>query len=536
MAKERIVQQPPSSPVQAHFSQLPKADVERSTFDRSHAWKGTMNAGKIIPILVDEVLPGDTYETNTTAFLRLATPIKPFMDNVMADIHYFFVPNRLVWDNWQKFMGERDKPSDDPSTLTIPRGSTSQDLSETVFDYMGFPIQGTSGVNIQFNELPLRAYQLIWNEWYRDQNLQDSITVSKDNAGQTWTQFMPLDRGKRKDYFTSALPWPQKGDPVFLPLGVQAPIEWRVGVTDNEKIFLNEFGTTGQANGRKMTSDPTGDAVFAGPKNPSDYQAPNLFANLQDATAATINDIRTAFQIQRLLERDARGGTRYIEIILSHFNVQSPDFRLQRPEYLGGSSGHINVNPVASTTGYTVQSQDVPQGNLSATATGVAKAGFKQSFTEHGYVFAFLSIRADLTYQNGLERMWDRRTRYDFYWPALSHLGEQAIKNKEIYMGHTAADENTWGYQERYAEYRYKPGRVTGKFRSDANGSLDVWHLATDYKALPALNGEFIKENPPINRVIAVQNEPQFIADVWHKMQCTRPMPVYSVPGFVDHF
>lgn len=532
---EKIVQQPATSSAQKHFSQLPAADTERSTFDRSHGYKTTIDAGYLYPIYVDEVVPGDTFKMNTTIFARLATPLKPIMDNMQCDIHYFFVPNRLVWDNWHNFLGERVNPDDNPDDYSIPKQTIAlNSIAGTVADYFGLP-QTTGNTVVSVTDLPFRGYKLIYNDWYRDQNLEDSIPIDKgDTSAGNYT---PYRRNKRKDYFTSSLPWPQKGDPVYLPLGSQAPVGPnsslpKLSGTQNVMTFKTNTGAA-PANGMLGIATQglnRGDGTLG--SSPAALYPDNLWADLTEATAATINDIRTAFQIQKLLERDARGGTRAIEIILNHFNVQVPDMRLQRPEYLGGGTGSISINPVASTAPL----EAAPQANLAATGTGVIKGGFNHSFVEHGYVFGIMSVRADLTYQNGVERFWTRSTRYDFYWPSLAHLGEQAVKNIEIYANGDTTDDETWGFQERYAEYRYRPGRITGKFRSNDPETLDVWHLAQDFDDLPNLNKAFIQEDPPVDRIIAVQDEPHFLVDAWHSLHCTRPMPVYSVPGLVDHF
>ena len=509
---------------QEQFARISNPKISRSTFDRSHGYKTTIDAGSLYPIFFDEALPGDTMNLRSNIFGRMSTPLTPIMDNLYIDVHYFSVPCRLIYDNWEKLNGAQDNPADSTDFLTpqvtVPTTTGYGELS--LADYFGIPTKVDGFTHSAFW---FRAYNLIWNEWYRDENLQDSVTVNKDNGPDAATDYAILPRGKRKDYFTSSLPWAQKADPVSIPLGTSAPIYGANmdfdGVDDN-----NNRAQVLDAPGGNLRGLSTAANILYGTN--TDYGTGQLLADLTNATAATINSLRDAFRLQELYERDARGGTRYTEILHAHFGVTSPDARLQRPEYLGGGSRPITTLPVAQTS----ESNVTPQGSLTGTTYFEHSGdGFVKSFTEHEVVIGLASIRADLNYQQGLNRMWSRSTRFDYYWPSFANLGEQAVLNKEIYTQGTAADDDVFGYQERYAEMRYKPSVVTGLFRSNATASLDIWHLAQDFGALPGLNDTFIVEQPPISRVVATPSEPEFIIDAYFDFKHARPLPTYATPG-----
>lgn len=546
------------------FSDAPAMYMKRTKFDRSHVYKTTFDSGKLIPVFVDEVLPGDTTRMSVNYFARLATPIKPIMDNIYLDWFFFFVPNRLVWEHWQNFCFEQEDP-DDSTDYVIPTVTAASNNDNnyvgSLWDYFGLPVNTSKNIS-GVSALPFRAVFLIWNEWFRDENLQKSVKIQKGDANEIldssrapdqpyWvfssgTTIVPghacPPRGKRHDYFTSALPWTQKGPGVSVGLAGTAPVQgefsisgFKTGVVTSEGSIgdLQALSVSGK-NGRisnypTITSWPTDNVTVDG------LTQSGLIANLDESSIFTINSLRTAFQMQKFYERLARGGSRYTEVLRSFFGVVSPDARLQRPEFLGSFTKMVNVNPIAQTS---ATDNTSPQGNLSAYGVTAAKFhGFTKSFVEHGYIIGFVSARADLTYQQGINKMWLRSTVYDFYWPTFAHLGEQAIELREIYAQGTETDTTVFGYQERYAEYRYKPSQITGKFRSSVvNGSLDKWHLSQFFNNAPTLNEEFITENPPIKRIIAVQDEPEFLLDVGFRYITVRPMPMFGTPGLVDHF
>lgn len=508
------------------FAQVPRANIPRSQFNMPSGHKTTIDADYLYPVYIQEVLPGDTPRINANFFARMTTPIYPLMDNLFLDSFWFYAPTRTLMSNWEKFLGAQDNPGDSIDftipKMTIPSGGFSE-LS--LADYLGLPPNIEFGSEVPISALPFRFYNKTWNDWFRDQNLQDSVTENVGAGPDNPTQYTLLKRGKRHDYFTSCLPNPQKGDTaVSLPLGTQAP------VISNDTQFELDIGgaastavTQENSGGLRMLragNTNTGAAVWG--------DETGLVADLSTATAATINAIRLAVTTQQFLEADARGGTRINELILSHFGVVVPDYRVQRVEYLGGASHPVGINPIPQTSS---TDATTPQGNIAAFGTAFSSgSGFNKSFTEHGYIMCLVNIRADLTYQQGVHRHWTRQTRFDYFWPEFQHIGEQVVSQYEIEAAGDSGDDDVFGYQERFAEYKFMPSRISGKMRSAATGTLHAWHLSENLSN-PQLNDTFIQSNTPMTRVLAVSNEPHFILDCYFNCSMLRPMALYGTPG-----
>ncbi len=520
---------------QHQFSQVPRADIARSSFDLSHGLKTTFDVDYLIPILVMDIIPGDTFNVKASFYMRLATPLHPVMDNMYAETFFFFVPYRTIWDNFEKFHGAQDDPGDSID-FTIPViGSATTSVLGSPADYMGIPLTVNYTTTTDISALPHRAYQKCWNDWFRDENLQNSLVISTgngpDNGGTVGfaTTAGLLKRGKRFDYFTSCLTAPQKGSAVTVSLGTTAQVF--TDALNNQSIGV--WSDPGAGPTLHRTMEVTATDVILDTGTLADG---GLFADLTNATGQSINDIRLAFQTQRLLERDARAGTRYVESLKAHWGVTSPDHRLQRAEFLGGGSTSLNVTPVAQTSGQPVPAAEDKLGNLAGFGTVSGTHGFSKSFVEHGVLMGFMNVRGDITYSQGIDRMWNKSTRYDFFYPVLAQIGEQSVLNKEIWSDNSANDQLVFGYQERYAEYRHANSRLTGLFRVDAAGTLASWHLSEDFGSLPTLGSSFIESNSgvPLDRAIAISTEPHFIADVYFNIKAARPMPVYGVPGNMD--
>lgn len=525
----------------SRFAMVPRNDVPRSAFDVVHMHKTTFNSGDLVPVYIDEVLPGDSFRLKMAAFCRTATALVPIMDNLIFETFFFFVPNRLCWSNWERFMGEQTSPTD-TTVFLMPYVIVDAVSIGQLGDYFGITVQGGAAKSLQINALPFRAYAMIWNDWFRDEDIDTMATVAVDDGPDTWATVNVLrQRRKRHDYFTSARPWPQKpinaqdlSTSIMGPLAPGGRMTFPQAGAPVSGLGINDGAApTVGANSVRMAG--TRVEVFDPFYNSTDdpFYMKVGAGNAPDVRVL-INDIRTANMVQLLLERNSRGGTRYSELVRSHFGVVSPDARLQRPEYLGGGRTYIAVNAVAQTSASGVAGTTTVLGEQAGIGTaGAYNHGFSQSFTEHGMIIGLVSVRGDLSYQQGVERMWLRRTQFDFYWPALAHLGEQAIMRTEIYALGEATDQTVFGYQERWSEYKYKPSRISGEFRSTGTTPIDMWHLAQKFTAAPTLNSSFMAEAPPVTRVlqVATGGGHEFLLDTMFEVRKVRPMPMFSIPG-----